>query len=468
MSDSFVGRKAELAQLNAHLDRVTARQSGLLISMRGRRQVGKSRLADEFLDSAAVPSAFFVASQGADTALEQRRFVDAVAASSLDAAEVFRTIRSDDWLSLFQVLAAQTTKPSVLVLDELPYLLAGDPQLEGVLQTAWDRHMSRVPLLVLALGSNVSVMEQLTTHGRSLFGRVREMRLDPLSVADTADLTGLDPSDAFDAQLVMGGYPRILQEWEAGMTVPQFLEQQLLDSTSPLVVVGERIVTAEFPESLQAGAVLRTIGAGERTFSGIAQRLDINHGSLTRALRLLTEGTRVVATARPLSRRRSNDSRYVVADPYLRFWLRFIQPRIELLFRGRGDVVVNETLDNWPTYRGTAVEPLVRQSIERLLPHPALGATRFVGSYWNRTGDVEVDLVGADGDRSPATVTMLGSVKWRENRGFDRDDLLALAATRAQVPGGESARLAGVSRTGFQTSDLDAAFDPQDLLLAWR
>lgn len=468
MVDAFVGRHAEIARLDALLERVRNRGTAQFVSMRGRRQVGKSRLASEFLRRAGVPSAFFAASRGADPASERRRFAEIIARSSLQAAALFEAIRADDWLVLLRSLAEHTTTPSVVILDELPYLLAGDTEAEGLLQTAWDRYLSQAPIMLVALGSNLSMMEQLTSYGRPLFGRMRELRLDPLTVADTAAVTGLEAADAIDAHLVVGGYPRVLSEWEPHTTLAQFFEQQLSDSTSPLVVVGERIVTAEFPDTLQAGTVLRAIGAGERTFTGIARRLDINQGSLTRALRTLTEDTRVVTAARPLSRRRSGDARYLVSDPYLRFWLRFVQPQIETIFRGRPDVVLDNTLAGWPTYRGAAVEPVVRSSIERLLPGAGLGDTNFVGSYWNRTGDLEVDLVGADRDTSPATVAMLGSIKWRERRPFRRDDLLALAAARAQVPGGADATLVGVSRSGFETSELDAALSPDDLIRAWR
>ncbi|CAN5914658.1 hypothetical protein BH23ACT10_BH23ACT10_40460 [soil metagenome] len=131
-------------------------------------------------------------------------------------------------------------------------------------------------------------------------------------------------------------------------------------------------------------------------------------------------------------------------------------------------MVLDTTLANWPTYRGHDVEPLVRASIERMLPHANLGDTTFVGGYWNRTGDVQVDLVGADRERSPATITMLGSIKWRERRPFRRDDLLALAAARSQVPGADNAALVGVSRSGFDTGELDTALSPEDLMAAWR
>lgn len=42
---------------------------------------------------------------------------------------------------------------------------------------------------------------------------------------------------------------------------------------------------------------------------------------------------------------------------------------------------------DWPAYVGTAVEPFVRDSIERLLPDPKLAGAARVGGYWTRTND---------------------------------------------------------------------------------
>jgi len=58
-------------------------------------------------------------------------------------------------------------------------------------------------------------------------------------------------------------------------------------------------------------------------------------------------------------------------------------------------------------------------------------------------------------------------VKWRENSPFSRADLRALAAAAEQVPGGASAALVGVSRSGFSTDELDVGFTPEDLLRGW-
>ena len=87
---------------------------------------------------------------------------------------------------------------------------------------------------------------------------------------------------------------------------------------------------------------------------------------------------------------------YLVADPYLRFWLRFIGGAIDTIDRGRGELVAADVQRNWPTFRGRAVEPIVREGIERLLPDERFGAVRHVGAYWTRNNSIEVDLVGGD------------------------------------------------------------------------
>src|SRR5262249_58335475 len=102
-----------------------------------------------------------------------------------------------------------------------------------------------------------------------------------------------------------------------------------LDSPiSALRVPAERSVAAEFPPQAMSREVLRAIGTGERTFTNIANAAGgIAHTTLTRAIDLLI-GKRAVAAELPVSLRPSKERRYRVADPYLRFWLAFVEPYI--------------------------------------------------------------------------------------------------------------------------------------------
>lgn len=337
-----------------------------------------------------------------------------------------------------------------------------------MLQRVWDRYLSRVPVLLVIVGSDLSMMESLGRYDRPLYQRMQEMVIHPLNPAETAQMLGLQPAEALDAQLIHGGFPTLASAWRGHRAAQHFLASQLADATSPLVVVGERILNVEFPPDLQARTVLEAIGVGQTTFGTIASRSQISQGSLSRTLQVLVNDKRVVAVDRPLSAKRSRHALYRVADPYLRFWLRFLGPALELLLRDRGDLLTEQIMAQWSSYRGRAVEPLIRQAVERLLPDERLGPARFVGSYWSRTGEVEVDLVGGRDATAPTPVSFVGSVKWRDHGPFDRHDVAKLAAAREQVPGAADARLVGVSRAGFTTTELDVALGPAELLAAWR
>lgn len=465
---SFVGRQPELSRLSHHFGAVTREGEGVLLSIRGRRQVGKSRLVEEFLRRVQVPSVFLTAVRHRPVAEEIEKFTQDVAASSLEAASLLTNTRFDDWEPFLRLVASTISTPTVIVIDELPFLLEGDPALEGLLQKMWDRYLSRVPVLLIVVGSDLSMMESLGRYDRPLYQRMREMVIHPLSPAETAQMLQLDAATAFDAHLVHGGFPTLARAWQDSSDIRHFLGAQLADATSPLVVVGERILNVEFPPTLQARTILEAIGSGQTTFSAISNRAHLNQGSLARTLDSLVNDKRVIAVDRPLSAKPSRNALYRVADAYLRFWLRFVGPGLELLYRERGDVLAAQIADNWSAYRGQSIEPVVRAALERMLPHERFGDACFVGSYWTRTSDLEVDLIGGREASAPTPISFIGSVKWRERSPFDRHDLAALAAARSRVPGAENARMVGISRSGFTTTELDVALTPDDLLGAWR
>jgi AAA+ ATPase superfamily predicted ATPase len=135
-----------------------------------------------------------------------------------------------------------------------------------------------------------------------------------------------------------------------------------------------------------------------------------NDSSLSHALTTLADNKRVVHAALPYAAPPGRKSkRYSVADPYLRFWLRFVGPNIR---RSIAVVPISgpRIEEAWTSYRGKAIEPVIQQGLERLLPDPQFGNPRYVGGYWTRNNDVEVDLVGAEA-AAPEKVAFVGSIK---------------------------------------------------------
>lgn len=304
---------------------VGGERPGRCVMVRGRRRVGKSRLVERFAEHSGAPFLFYAAT-GASPRADLARLARDAQASTLPLAGLVAAARPESWDAAFDVLAAAlpADRASVLVIDEVPYLMDADGAFEGMLQRAWDRALETKPVLLVLIGSDLSMMEALNSHGRPFHQRGREMLLGPLNPAEVGRMLGLEPAEAFDAALVTGGLPLICAEWSRGEGLWDFLGEALSDPVSALLVSAERSLAAEFPPQAQARTVLAAIGSGERTFTNIARAAGgIGATPLQRALELLTD-KRIVAAELPVSLRPSKDRRYRVTDPYLRFWLHLL------------------------------------------------------------------------------------------------------------------------------------------------
>lgn len=473
----FVGRQRSFEWLDEEFGHVTAGQ-GRFLALRGRRQVGKSRLVTEWLQRQDRPFLYY---QALNKPVEQEleSFATAIARSNLGAlASLVGTgVRWAGWEQALDTLALAGSNgpigqgPVVVVIDELPYLIDNDPSFEATLQAAWDHKLQHTGILLIVIGSDIHMMEALGSYGRPLYQRIDKQRqIHPLSVADVAQLLDAGPVDAFDTYLMTGGFPKVVACRAEHTSTAAFLDAAMQDDAHPLVYTGQQILSAEFPPGRNARRVLEAIGAGQRAWSALASRTGIDGRNLSLSIDLLV-GKGVVSAEDPRACKRfKKRTRYRVNDPYLRFWLRFLADRVPDISRGRGDLVHDDIRSSWQDYAGTAIEPLVQEAVAQLLPDERLASANYVGAFWTRDNQVQVDLVGTEDDTTSRRIEFAGSVKWRARKRFSRSDVDELRDLAQQVPGWESAtRLIGVSRTGFNSQlDLDVALTPHDLLDGWR
>jgi AAA+ ATPase superfamily predicted ATPase len=443
-----------------------AKASGRMLALRGRRQIGKSRLVEEFIRHSRARAVFYTASRQSSSE-ELRNFGEQIATSRVQGAAVAAAGPIGSWEAALSIAAsdASADKPIVLVIDELPFLIESEPAIEAIIQKQWDRSLEAQPVLLLLIGSDVSMMSALSDYGQPLYGRLTEMTIGALSPAAIGDMLKLSALATFDAYLTIGGFPRLAEVWHPAEDMWKFLRRELQNPESPLIVLGERSLSAEFPTELKASDALEAIGEGERTFTGILQRAGMSNRTLESTLQTLID-KRVIDRALPYSAQpRPKLTRYYIADPYLRFWLRFIRGSIPAIERGRGDIVYRQIRESFPSFAGRAIEPLVRDAIQRMLPDPRFGGGEFAGAFWNRQGSVEVDLVGGRGQATSREIDFAGSIKWREKERFGRGDLSKLIQHRALIPGAtDETLLIGVSRSGFDADGLDVRLTPEDLI----
>ncbi|HEY4021436.1 MAG TPA: ATP-binding protein [Pseudonocardiaceae bacterium] len=479
MLTSFVGRRSELALLKKRLDRVADSGTGVAVAIRGRRQVGKSRLVQEFCDQSRVPYLFFTAVKGASPVEAAADLLSELRKSDLPRDPEL-VPSATDWREAFRALAAALPDgPAIVVLDELPWLAEQDEIFDGALQAAWDRLLANRPVLLLLLGSDLHMMRRLTAYDRPFYGRADNLVLGPLNPAETGAALGLADTDAVDAQLVSGGLPGILRAWPDGMPALAFLEQECADESSPVFGVPESTLLAEFPEPDQARRVLEAIGGAGRTYANIAAAAGsrsavVPSGTLSPVLHRMTDDKQIVAIDHPLATLSGKPALYRVADSNLRLYLAVLRAATDLIRRGRSAAAFRLVERRWATWRGRAVEPLVRESLELAaaegeLPWPEIGA---VGGWWNRQFDPEIDLVGVDKGPVANEIVFVGSIKWLATP-FDQRDLAALHAAAPAVPG-HTAHTGTVvaSRSGFadglDAASVDLLWGPTDLVNAWR
>lgn len=475
----FYGRQRTLADLERRTLRIRESGTGQLLAVRGRRQVGKSRLFTRFVEQSGLPYLYFSAVKNAPPATQLQALTAELHTSTTplaDADSLFSAPPGDWRDALGRIAVACRSTPSVVVIDEFPWAAAADPTLEGQLQNAWDRQLENTPVLFVLIGSDVGMMERLTEHDRPLYGRARSTTVTPFDPAECAEALGGggDPLAAFDTVLITGGYPRLVLDRARARSTRAFVHEQLGDENSDLAVMGQRSLDAEFPDAQQARRVLSAMGGadiGVSTFSQVVGRLPEEggtaHTAVTRAIKVLADkgvvGVDVPVGAPVNSRLR----RYRIDDPYLRFWFRFVEDQQAHIARGRPDIARAAFDRGWPSWRGRAVEPLVQEAVYRLSPElPGLEDAGRVGSWWNRDNSQEYDIVvpAASGKRA----LLLGSVEWRETKRFSNRELSHLAEARSVVPGASAAPLLAVCPAGVEDGVRpDLTLTPADLLAAW-
>jgi uncharacterized protein len=479
MATGFVGRSAELKLLHRRLERVTASGTGTALAIRGRRQVGKSRLVQEFCDRAGVPYLYYTATKGESPVEAVADFFTELRESRLgQARELIPEESPTGWPDAFRVLAGiLPPSPVIVVIDELPWVAEQDSLFDGALQTAWDRLLSSRPVLLLLLGSDLHMMERLTAYDRPFFGRADNLLLGPLNPAEVGTALDLAAIDAIDAYLVTGGLPGILRAWPRGVKALDFMAAECEDPASPMFGVPEAALLAEFPMPDATRRVIEAVGGEKRTHAHIASDAGtragaVPSGTLSPILQRLVEEKRVLAVDEPLSTRPGKPPLYRVADSSLRFHLAIGRTALQWTLRGRPSAAVALIQRRWLTWRGRAVEPVIRQALERGAANTPWPDEVAVGGWWNRSFDPEIDIVGADRAPVATQVYYAGSVKWL-NRAFDGRDLAKLQQGAMSILGyshGGTA-LVAVSAGGVESGaaeQLALCWGPREVVAAYE
>ncbi|HEX4960163.1 MAG TPA: ATP-binding protein [Thermoanaerobaculia bacterium] len=419
----FLDRDEETARLA----RLLESPEGSLAVLYGRRRCGKSRLLREVLPPER--SIYYVGDER-EGPLQQV----SLAAEIARLLPGFDRVTYPDWDSLCARFWNEAGPGTALVLDEFPALAAVAGELPSVLQKYVDRFSERRIHLLLA-GSSQRLMQGLALDRTApLFGRAREiLKISPLRAGWIQRALRLrDPSQAVEAYAVWGGVPRY---WELAGDHPDLATAVRSLILSPLGVLYEepsRLLLDDLRDTAQAASILSVIGQGCHRASEIAARLGKPATSLSRPLERLIEMD-LVARETPFgtSVRSSKRTLYRIADPFLRYWFRFVQPDRSRLEARQAAAVERDVAARFPHHAGEVWEELARASVPAL---DLFGKTWGpAGRWWGPGLDrqpLEIDLVAESTERD---ALLIGEVKWTASADPART-LQELERKAAQLP----------------------------------
>jgi AAA+ ATPase superfamily predicted ATPase len=277
-------------------------------------------------------------------------------------------------------------------LDEFTYAIDAYPDLPFKLQAAWDHHLKNKPIMLVLSGSHVGMMEEEVLAPRSpLYGRATGLlKMTPLPFKDVRALfPNYDVASCIALYSVLGGVPYYLERIDPALPVADNVIEKVM-GWSAIVQDEPRLLLHD--SFTQPGNYLSIIGQVAKAVHSpkeIAHNLDLEPGTVGNYLHTLVR-LGLIRREVPTTERqpeRSRRSRYEVADPYLRFYYRFLETHLAQITRGAYKVVWQTIERHWRAFVGThTYEELCR---EWVFAAAETGQLPFlpqqVGSHWSAT-----------------------------------------------------------------------------------
>ena len=402
----FIGRESQLEELT----NLWGRDTGVLVTCRGRRRIGKSTLIEEF--AARTADTFFsieglAPRKGMTDSVQRQRFCEKVAEYAGRDCEP-----AGNWALAFRQLNAIIPERgrTVVLLDEISWLGGYNPDFPGYFKEAWDKMLRKHPNLIVVLCGSVSawIVENILNSTGFVGRDSLDLELKELTPRECVKLWGpagerLSPREIFDILSVTGGVPKYVEEIRAELTADENIRRLCFKANGLLFRDFEETFNSVFGARVKSrGRLLQLLSAGPKTAAELAG-LEGNeaNGQYSDALKELVLAGFVAndsglnaRTCRPM-----REMRYRIKDNYIRFYLHFVEPQKKAIADGLFDFASLEQLAGWEGDLGLQFENLVLNHVNLLFPQIGLerslvlSASPYVQHATNRVKGCQIDLL---------------------------------------------------------------------------
>ena len=386
----FIGREAELHKLKDLLDKKTAS----LVIIKGRRRIGKTRLIEEFSKGKNFLRFIGLAPTEGITAQSQRQEF----ASLLSKQTGLPEFKTNDWGSLFALLAEKTKQGRVIILlDEITWMAQDDPTFLPKLKNAWELYLKKNTKLILILCSSISAwIEKNILSSTGYFGRIsQKLTLKELPIGHCNQLLesiGFKRSahEKFLLLSLTGGIPWYIELINPKHSAVDNIKSLCFDPDGIFVDEQRHIFHDLFGHRSNIyEKITKFLTDGTAEYSSLVNGTQYNNsGVFSEYLHELIEAgyiSRHFSWELKTGKEKSI-SLYRLTDNYLRFYYKYIQPKLSLIQRGQYQDISITSLPAYNSMMGFQFESLVLNNRKLILQELQLSSDQIIADnpYYQR------------------------------------------------------------------------------------
>ncbi|MBO7166213.1 MAG: AAA family ATPase [Kiritimatiellae bacterium] len=293
-----------------------------------------------------------------------------------------------------EIMRFASKKPITVVIDEFQEFIKVNPSVFSGIQKIWDLHKDNAKINLIVSGSVYTLIQKIFKSKKAaLYGRETAfIKIDPFRVSVLKEILneyspGYSNEDLLALWAFTGGVAKYVEMLiDAGAVTRDKMIDFIVREDSPFIDEGRAVLVDEFGKEYGSYfSILSAIASGRTTRNEITQAIGRDAGGfLTR----LESDYAIISKKQPLFAASSAKSvRYCLSDSFFVFWFRFIFKYGYLLEIKGYDRLREIIRRDYDVFSGFALERYFRELFIES------GKWTRLGSWWDRKGENEIDLL---------------------------------------------------------------------------
>ena len=382
----FFDRTEEIASLREIRD--LSKTSAQFTVVTGRRRIGKTSLVWKAYEDEPILYFFVVRKSESELCEDYMQEIEQkLGIPTMGRVERFAVVFE-------YLMKLSVERPITLFIDEFQEFFRVNSSIYGEMQRIWDMYHTKSHINLIVCGSIYSMMSRIFKDKKEpLYNRqTRFMTVRPFTPTVLKEILheynpNYTPEDLLALYSFTGGVAKYVQLLvDAGATTKTKMLNQIIKADSVFLGEGKAILIEEFGKDY--GVYFSILSAIARGKTSRAEIEDVIGKEIGGYLTKLENDYEIISKRQPLFEKSSTKNvRYTIGDNFFTFWFRFIfkyNYMIEVENYEGLKAIVNR---DYEVFSGMMLERYFKQAL--IESH----AYTRIGSWWDRKGENEIDIV---------------------------------------------------------------------------